>query len=178
MSSDFAFIDITRIQLREAKRIVNEDLDEHMNEYYNGIVIPEIQRRARASNLPDKFVDGFRFIKTGRGTGKIINIWGTTEKPLAKWFNYGTKSKIWIEPKDPDGVLAWPSGGPQGGRNASAIYYKNSNVKKGQALFSKGHYITGQPKTLSMEMGVEASKNPLMRQIVKDVNERIGRDEN
>ena len=62
MSSDFGFIDITRIQLREAKRIVNEYLDEHMEEYYNRIVIPGIQRWSRASNLPDKFVDGFRFV--------------------------------------------------------------------------------------------------------------------
>jgi len=44
MSSDFGFEDITRIEMREAKRKVNDELDKGMESYYNNFVIPESQR--------------------------------------------------------------------------------------------------------------------------------------
>lgn len=164
--------------MREGKRIVNDELDKGMEGYYNNFVIPEIMRISRASNLPEKFVNGFKFVKTGRNRGKIINTWGTTEKPLAKWFNDGTKEKIWIQPKDPDGVLAWPSGGPSGGKNPSAIFFKSAGTpKKGTTMFSKGHYITGQPKTEAMERGVDSSKKILIRNVTKDVQEKVNNHE-
>ena len=125
-------------------------------------------------NLPDGFVNGFKFVKKGRNRGKIINTWGTAQKPLAKWFNYGTKDKIWIEPLDPDGVLAWPAKGG-GGKSSSSIYFKGSG-KTGNTLFSKGHYISGQPKTEAMERGIESSKNPLIKQIVAGSKEKFSNE--
>ncbi len=168
MSSDFTFEDITRMELKESQRKAFEYMDEHMEEYYNDIVIPEIKKYSREMNLPRKFVDGFKFVKTGKNRGKIINTWGTTEKPLAKWFNYGTKDKIWIEPKDPDGVLAFPLGG---GKSSSAIFFQGSG--KGDTGFSKGHYISGQPDLQPMELGYKASEPALRAHIAKDITERF-----
>ena len=177
MSSDFGFEDITRIEMREAKRIVNDELDKGMESYYNNFVIPEIMRISKASNLPDSFIDGFKFVKTGRNRGKIINTWGTPDKPLAKWFNYGTKEKIWIEPKTEGGVLAFSSAGPSGGRNPSAIFFKGAGTPKaGSTIFSKGHYITGQPKTEAMERGYDSSKRTLIHIISKEIEEKINHE--
>ena len=69
--------------------------------------------------------------------------------------------------------MAWPSSGPGGGKNTSAIYYKGGDKKSGNTIFSKGHYISGQPKTLAMERGVEDSKNPLIQEAIKGVKERV-----
>lgn len=174
MSIDFGFEDITRIEMREGKRIVNDELDKSMTQYYNNFVIPEIMRISRASNLPEQFVNGFKFVKTSRNRGKIINTWGTPNKPLAKWFNYGTKAKIWIQPKKEGGVLAFASKGASGGRNASAIFYKSSSTPKaGATIFSKGHYISGQPKTEAMERGVESSKKVLIRNAIQQTQEKL-----
>lgn len=178
MSSDFGFEDITRIEMREAKRKVNDELDKGMESYYNNFVIPEIMRISKASNLPESFINGFKFVKTGRNRGKIINTWGTPEKPLAKWFNYGTKEKIWIEPKTEGGVLAFASKGASGGKNASAINYQSSKTPKtGSMLFSKGHYVTGQPKTEAMERGYDSSKRVLIRTATKDTEEKVNKHE-
>lgn len=131
-------------------------------------------RISRAANLPEKFVNGFKFVKTGRNRGKIINTWGTKDKPLAKWFNYGTKEKIWIAPTTPGGTLAFPSTGPSGGKNPSGIFFKSASVPKaGSTIFSKGHYITGQPKTEAMERGVESSKKTLIVIATKDVEGKV-----
>ena len=70
---------------------VNQILDENMIFLINSIMIPEIRAVAMASNVPDGFVTGIKFIKTGDNEGEIINTWGTKELPLAKWFNYGTR---------------------------------------------------------------------------------------
>jgi len=177
MSSDFGFEDITRIEMREAKRKVNDELDKGMESYYNNFVIPEIMRISKASNLPEQFINGFKFVKTGRNRGKIINNWGTPEKPLAKWFNYGTKEKIWIEPKTEGGVLAFASKGPSGGRNPSAIFFKGAGTPKaGSTIFSKGHYITGQRDTHAMERGLEFSQKSLIRNVINEIQEKLNHD--
>lgn len=164
--------------MREAKRKVNDQLDKGMEGYYNNFVIPEIMRISRASNLPEQFINGFKFVKTARNRGKIINTWGTPNKPLAKWFNYGTKAKIWIQPKKEGGVLAWASKGASGGRNPSAINYQSLKTpKKGATIFDKGHYISGQPKTEAMERGVESSKKSLIRNVTTDVEGKMKNNE-
>lgn len=142
--------DVARIELESAQDQVNDFLDLSMEDFFHELVIPEMKSVAIAANLPQGFVDGIKFVKVGKSHGKIINTWGTKDKPFAKWFNYGTKDKIWIEPRDPDGVLAFPA---KQGRNASAIFYQG-NAKEGSTLFSKGHYITGLPRTEAMEIGL------------------------
>jgi len=81
----------TPTQNSEAKKIVNQIIDENMEFLVNTYMIPELRSVALSSNLPDGFVIGIKFVKTGTNEGKIINTWGTEEKPLALWFNYGTR---------------------------------------------------------------------------------------
>ena len=143
-------------QRQDAKEQIDEILDDFMEPLMNATIIQEIKSLAEAANMPKSFINGVKFRKTEANRGEIINTWGTEEKPLAIWFNYGT-AQHWIEPLTPDGVLAFPAGQ---GRNASAIFFMGES-KAGDTLFSKGHYVSGVPKTLVMQRGFEIGKKRL-----------------
>jgi len=114
-------------------------------------VLREMVLAAHAANLPQKFIDGIQLIKISDTSYEITNVWNEDGKPLARWFEHGT-ARHWVEPKDPDGVLAWESGGPESGRK-QAIYSKRHDNKKGAMMFSKGHYVSGLPATEAMKNG-------------------------
>jgi len=164
-------VDATILQLLESENKVNEYLDENMDELVNTHIIPEIANVARAANLPDSFIRGLKFVKTGRNTGKVINTWGTRDKPLAKWFNYGTVDHF-IQPTDPEGVLAWASGGPESG-SPTAIFSKRAGSVKGETLFSKGHYVKGLPRTEAMEIGVSLGRKKLIAFVSQKGSEKF-----
>ena len=128
-------------QRADLKEKINNILDAYMQQLFDEYIVTEIRVISAAGNLPKHFIDGVKFIKTGKNEGEVVNTWGSKEKPLAKWFNYGTITH-WIEPKTVDGVLAFPN---SSGRNASAIYFQGSGNKQGDMLFSKGHYVSGVP---------------------------------
>ncbi len=140
-------------QRQDAKEQIDEILDDFMEPLMNATVIAEIKSLAQAANMPQSFVNGVKFRKTEANRGEIINTWGTDSKPLALWFNEGT-SQHWIEPLDPEGVLAFPA---KQGRNASAIFFMGDS-KEGDTLFSKGHYVSGVPKTEVMQRGFQIGK--------------------
>lgn len=139
-----------------------------MESLMNETIVYEIKTLSDGANLPPAFSQGVKFRRTGPNQGEIINTWGTDEKPLAIWFNYGT-SQHWIEPKDPDGVLAFPA---SSGRNASAIYFQGES-KKGDTLFSKGHYVSGVPRTEVMERGFQMGKKLLAAAAAKIIKEEL-----
>jgi len=134
-------------------------------------VVFEAVAAAKASNLPLEFIDGIKWKRTGRLSGKIINSWGSADKPLAKWFENGTPDH-WIEPLSPGGVLAWTA---TFGRNASAIFFMGSK-KVGQTLFSKGHYVTGIPKSEAMTRGIAAGFKRAKTAILKNSKTAVSKE--
>lgn len=142
-------------QRANIKKHIDEILDDFMEPLVNFTIITEIKSIAAAANMPQAFIDGVKFIKTAKNIGKVINTWGTEEKPLARWFNYGT-TRHWIEPVTAK-VLAWAGGG---GKNASAIFFQGEK-NPGNTKFSKGHYVSGVPRTEAMERGFVLGKKQL-----------------
>lgn len=159
---------------REDLRLqINNILDAYMESLFNDYIVDEIRIIAAAANMPKSFIDGVKFVKTGLNEGEIINTWGTKDVPLAAYFNYGTTDH-WIEPKSADGVLAFPA---SSGRNASAIFFQGSS-QKGDTMFSKGHYVSGVPRTEVMEIGYKIGSGRLAEEAGKIISREleVGRD--
>lgn len=144
MSTRLDESDIALLKLQELENQTNEYLDRHMQEFMDVTVIPEIRDVARAMNLPDEFIDNIKFIKTGKNTGKVINTWGTSQKPLARWFNDGTKDHF-IAPV-----------------SKKAHHWI---TLLGNDAFSKGHMVRGLPKTEAMEIGLFLGKKKLIQAV-------------
>ena len=170
MSSDLDPIDYTILSLKNIEDEVNSYLDEHMQQLYDEYVVVEIKELVKAMNMPKEFSNGVAFEKTAKNTGKIINTWGTDDTPLALWFNYGTRDH-WIEPVNAK-ALAWKN---KEGSHAQAIFYQ-SGTQEGSTIFSKGHYVSGVPRTEAMEMGMKAGKKRIIAEatskIQNDINAR------
>lgn len=143
-------------QRHELKKKIDKILDDFMEPLINATIISEIKAIGHAANVPQPFIDGVKFVKTGPNRGNIVNVWGTEAKPLARYFNYGT-STHWIEPKKEGGVLAFPA---TSGKHARAIFFQGES-KIGDTLFSKGHYVSGVPRTEVMERGFNIGKKRL-----------------
>ena len=145
-------------QREEVRKEIDEILDDFMEPLVNFTIIAEIKAIAQAANIPQGFIDGVKFVKTGKNKGDVINTWGTNEKPLAIWFNYGT-TQHWIEPKA-GGVLVWEG---KSGSHATAIYFQGE--KNAGTVFSKGHYVSGVPRTEAMERGYNIGKKNLQKRL-------------
>lgn len=154
-------------QRDEVRKEIDEILDDFMEPLVNFTIISEIKSIATAANIPQGFIDGVKFVKTGKNKGIVINTWGSDEKPLAKWFNYGT-TLHWIEPKTAK-VLAFPN---TGGTHARAIYFQGSK-NKGDTAFSKGHYVSGVPRTEAMERGYNIGKKKLAEEAAKIIQKEL-----
>ncbi len=137
-------------KLQNIEPQTQEYLDDNMQSLYEQHVIPEMKSVAMAMNLPRKFIDGIKFVKTGKNEGKIINTWGTPNKPLARWFNYGTKAHFIA----PIGALSlhWIT-------------------KEGRDAYSKGHMVSGLQKTNAMEIGLERGMKELKTNTRKDTSD-------
>lgn len=155
-------------QREDIRKEIDVVLDAFMEPLVVETIIAEIKALSYAANMPQSFIDGVKFRKTEANKGVVINTWGTEEKPLAKWFNYGTTTH-WIQPKDPEGVLAWTA---TTGRHASAIFFMGES-KAGDTLFSKGHYVSGVPKTEVMEKGFQIGKKRLVAEAGKIVRDEL-----
>ena len=130
-------------------------------------IIPEMELSARASGLPEKFIRGITLTAISPTRFKITNTWESeTGAPLAKFFEWGTRDH-WIEPKSSDGVLVWASQGPESG-HSRAIYSKRYDNIEGQMLFSKGHYVTGLPRTDAMSIGFRLGTARLRKRLELD----------
>lgn len=148
-------IDNLIVKLQNVKPKTEEYLDDNMQSLYEQYVIPEVKSIAMAMNLPQKFIDGIKFVKTGKNEGKVINTWGTPNKPLARWFNYGTKAHFIA----PVGALSlhWIT-------------------KEGTHAFSKGHMVRGLPKTNAMEIGIDVGMNRLRANAIKDTSDFLSEE--
>ena len=134
-----------------------------MPHWIRSTIIKDMKMYARAANLPKQFLDGI----TLRENNTIVNTWWSPAKRLCDWFEFGTP-RHWIQPKNPKGVLAWQAPGSAGESHGNAIYYQ-SGVKKGTWLFSKGHYVSGLPKTEAMHKGFDSGIIKLQQKIHKEI---------
>ena len=132
----------------DAQNIVDNVLDENMVFLMNSYMIPEVVSAAHAANLPESFVAGIKFVKTGNNEGDIINTWGSKKKPLALWFNYGTKDHGALG----NWTLRWK------GMAGTEIHAK---------------YVRGLPKTLAMEIGIELGQKRLKQEVPNFVEARL-----
>lgn len=164
MYPDLDQIDFTLLRLEGLVPSVQEWINDNLEKIMRDDFIPEMKTVAAAMNLPDGFIDGIEYRMVSKNKVKVVNTWGTRQKPLAKWFNYGTP-KHWVAPRDPDGVLAFTA---KEGRHGSAIYFQRAGVKTGETLFSKGHYVSGIRATFAMERGLEIAKKTLMAKFTND----------
>jgi len=155
-------------QREDIRKEIDVVLDDFMEPLVDSTIIAEIKALGYAANMPQSFIDGVKFRKTEANKGVVINTWGTEEKPLAKWFNYGTTTH-WIQPKDPEGVLAWTA---TTGSHATAIFFMGES-KQGDTLFSKGHYVSGVPRTEVMERGFQIGKKRLVVEAGKIVRDEL-----
>ena len=126
-------------------------------------ILSEMISASNAANMPKTFIKNINLKKIEDGTYEIENAWTNEDgKPLAVFFEYGTKDH-WIQGNP---FLAWPSGGPNSGQ-AKAIYSKRADNKKGDMLFSTGHYVSGlpayEPMTNGFRKGIQRMKEVLAR---------------
>ena len=152
---------------------ITEFINNSMPEWLRDTVLKEAVRFSYAANMPQSFVDGIKI--TNEGKYRLENEWSENNKPLAVYFEFGTRDH-WIAPKDPKGVLAWKSKGTGKSRHGSAIYYKNSTEQKGDMIFSKGHYVSGLPRLEPMTQGYKLGMRKLKELIPQKVKEKFEGD--
>ncbi len=154
-------------QREDIRKEVDQILDDFMEPLVHATIITEIKNIAMAANIPQGFIDGVKFRKTGPNKGQVINTWGTTKTPLAIFFNYGTVQH-WIQPVTAK-ALAFPGGE---GKHATAIYFQGES-KATDTLFSMGHYVSGVPKTEAMEIGFNLGKSQMAAQAAKIIEREL-----
>lgn len=133
----------------ESTNKVEEILDENMEHLMNSLFIPEMKRAAAAANLPPSFAKGIKFVKNDNLEGKVVNVWGSTEKPLALWFNYGTR--------DHGALGNW------------ALHWVDKVT--GKDIYAM--YVRGVPRTLAMEIGFELGMKRLKREVPRFVEAHL-----
>lgn len=136
-------------QQSTARDKVNRILDVNMEFIMKTYMIPEVKRAAQAANVPEAFVLGIEFVRTGDNEGDIINTWGSEDTPLALWFNWGTI--------DHGSKGNWP------------LRWKSKQT--GEMIYA--HFVRGVPRTEAMEIGIELGINVLKQQVPKFVEERL-----
>lgn len=144
---------------------VNKILDHNMADWFEQFVVAEVKRVSIAMNMPNGFIEGIGFLKKGENYGSIVNTWGSEQKPLAKWFNWGTVDH-WVQAIFAK-ALSWISKGAAAGKNPSAINFQSSSDKAGERRFSMGHYVSGLQRKEAMEFGIEQGKKRLITQLPK-----------
>ena len=121
-------------------------------------------RASQAANMPKSFIDNIKLKAHSKTHYTIENKWKKGDKPLAIFFEYGTRDH-WIEPVNAQ-VLAWASGGPESGQK-KAIYSKRADNTKGNMLFSKGHYVSGLPAYEPMTRGFKIGYTRVHEELIK-----------
>lgn len=153
-------------QRENIKIEINKILDDFMIPLMNYTIVTEIKLMAAAANIPKEFAQGVKFLRTAPNKGKIINTWGSDKVPLARYFNYGT-TKHWIAPVNAK-ALAW---GGKSGSHATAIFFQGGQPEG--TKFSKGHYVSGVPRTEAMEIGFRIGKKRLAEEAGKLIQKEL-----
>lgn len=147
-------IDTALIQTQSLESETNNYLEDNLESAVREIVIPEIASLAIAANIPPGFIAGLDVVTVGRRLVKVINKWGSEEKPLAKWFNNGTRDH-----------------GPK-----TAISLSWIDKTTGKRIFAK--WVHGIPKTNVMEKGIELGMPKVLEKLSQEgkveVSQKLG----
>ena len=135
-------IDFSIIEAKDIEAKFYEYLDKHMADEAAATLIFDIKLIAKAMNIPQGFIDGIEYEKISRNRFKIVNRWGTREKPLALWFNEGTRDHGPVFKK--------------------ALHWKDKLT--GKDIFAK--WVHGIPKTHAMQLGIELGKRRFIQNIL------------
>ncbi|MBL4817987.1 MAG: hypothetical protein JKY15_01970 [Deltaproteobacteria bacterium] len=126
-------LEFAEMRLGSAKIRVEEFADSIMIETVQETILESCKTVARAAGMKQGYLDAISFEKNGFLKGDVINDYSKPSKdalgsvvPLADYFEDGTVTHF-IEPLDPDGVLAFPI-------QSGAITVTG---------FSKGHWVKG-----------------------------------
>lgn len=156
---------------------IKKDLEQHVPEFIaqniekwmEETILSTVIAYCKAANLPQKFQDGIKIEQHEDGY-ELVNTWvGDNGEPLATWFEYGTRDH-WVEPKNKEGVLAFPA--PENQRHGSAIYYESG--AEGM-IFSKGHYVSGLPRTEAMTQGLAKGMEKFKRKLKYEIRKKFSR---
>ena len=165
------------------REAVSAYIAENLDMWVRQIILPEIIRYCEAANLPRGFIDHIRIERRSGSSPSsymVVNDWHRDSKYgralLAVYFEYGTRDH-WIAPRFAR-VLTWlhPGHQQEGGQKRAyghAIYFQRHDTKKGDRLFSKGHYVTGLDKTMAMHNGYASGRRMLIRHIRDQVGRRF-----
>ena len=165
---------------------IQDYIDKHMESWVRETVLDEVIRYAFAANMPIEFIKNIRIerkavknqdtlaTKSTNYKYQLVNDWKRERKgetfPLAIFFEYGTKDH-WIAPVHAK-VLAWSHPFLEGGQKRAyghAIHFEKHATKPNDRLYSKGHYVSGLPKMLSMHRGHKAGMARLKAKINSEI---------
>ena len=124
-------------------------------------ILMEMISSSYAANMPKSFIKNIKLNKINDTTYEIKNEWkGPNDEPLAKFFEYGTRDH-YIKGNP---FLVWTSQGPQSG-HPKAIFSKRADNKKGNVLFSRGHYVTGLFPHQAMTIGFKRGSKRMAEEL-------------
>lgn len=149
MSQDLSQIDYTIIKVKQLTTSTQIYINDHLLELCNDWIVPEIQSISLGMNMPKGFADGVKAVQSGKNRVKIINTWGTPEKPLAKWFNYGTKD--------------------HGPKIAPLLHWIDKRT--GKHIYAK--WVRGVPKTNAMEIGIKAGWKRMLEALLQNTKDKV-----
>lgn len=144
------YLDTAILQIKSLVPKTQEYLEQNLDSLMERYVIPEIRSIALAMNMPQGFADGVGYVKINRNTISIVNRWGTKQKPLALWFNNGTRD--------------------HGPKYAKFLHWIDK--KTGQHIYAK--FVRGIPATHAMEKGIEIGMNKLKNSISTEIKDKVG----
>lgn len=150
--TELSQIDFSILEAKEVVPKLQEYINLHLEELVIENIIPEIVLISKAINLPQGFIDGIGYEQTGKNRIKVVNRWGTSQKPLAKWFNYGTRDHGPVFKK----ALHW------------------IDKLTGKDIFAR--WVHGIPKTNAMEIGIELGKKRFIHNLLLHGREYVIRE--
>lgn len=149
---DLGQIDFALVQTQLLVPTVQSYINDHIEELAFDHIVPEIQGISLAMNIPRQFAEGVKAMRSGPNRVRIINTWGDRNKPLAKWFNYGTRD--------------------HGPRFAKFLHWKDK--KTGRDIFAK--WVRGIPRTNAMETGIELGKKRFIDSLLLQARYEVSRE--
>ena len=149
---DISQIDFSIIEAKEILPTFLDYLKINLAPVLADTIILEIKLISKAMNLPDGFIAGINYEMISSTRIKVINTWGSREKPLAKWFNYGTRD--------------------HGPVFKEALHWKDPLT--GKDVFAK--FVHGIERTLAMETGIELGKYRFLQKLLLEGKQYITKE--
>lgn len=143
--------DVALLQLKTLTPTVQDYIVNNLESLVQKYVIPECRLVAQAINVPQGFIEGINYKMLSKDTFQIYNDWGNSKKPLAIWFNYGTKD--------------------HGPVVADRLHWIDKTT--GEPIYAR--WVRGVPRTMAMETGIEAGMKRLISVVLLECKDEVRR---